>query len=131
MIASRSLISVSLLALVSQLSLAQIQTNSSGALPAVDLGYTIHQASSKVSSMINRFIAGAGYQFDIENQNGIYNFTNIRYAQPPIGDLRFQPPVAPSEQSQQVDNGGPVPIVCYQASSGLFCFISVFLNTSL
>ncbi|KAH6719250.1 Alpha/Beta hydrolase protein [Leptodontidium sp. MPI-SDFR-AT-0119] len=75
---------------------AQCQTNSSGALPTVDLGYTVHQASSK---------------------NGIYNFTNIRYGQPPIGDLRFQPPVAPINRSRGLDNGGLVPIVCYQASS--------------
>ncbi|KAG4439805.1 hypothetical protein IFR05_004703 [Cadophora sp. M221] len=78
---------------------AQLQSNSSGALPIVDLGYTVHQASLK---------------------NGIYNFTNIRYGQPPIGDRRFQPPVAPLKRSQELDNGGPVPTVCYQAASGKF-----------
>ncbi|PVH86075.1 alpha/beta-hydrolase [Cadophora sp. DSE1049] len=76
--------------------LAQSGTNSTASLPTVDLGYTVHQASLK---------------------NGIYNFTNIRYGQPPIGDLRFKAPVAPKKKSQEVDNGGSYPIVCYQASS--------------
>ncbi|KAH7383656.1 Alpha/Beta hydrolase protein [Cadophora sp. MPI-SDFR-AT-0126] len=82
------------LSLFASTTLAQTETNSS--LPTVNLGYTIHQASSK---------------------NGIYNFTNIRYGQAPIGDLRFRASVAPKNKSKEVDDGGSYPIVCYQASS--------------
>ncbi|KAL9635401.1 MAG: hypothetical protein Q9164_003478 [Protoblastenia rupestris] len=34
-----------------------------------------------------------------------YNFSNIRYAQPPIGNLRFAAPVPPRNESQAVVNG--------------------------
>ena len=34
-----------------------------------------------------------------------YNFTNIRYAQPPIGDLRFAAPVSPTGRDPQVQDG--------------------------
>lgn len=34
-----------------------------------------------------------------------YNFSNIRYAAPPVGDLRFRAPVPPAENRSQVQNG--------------------------
>ncbi|PVH77508.1 alpha/beta-hydrolase [Cadophora sp. DSE1049] len=49
-------------------------------LPIVDLGYAIHQARSSISNQSNVY----------------YNFSNIRYAAPPIGNLRFaatEPPL--------------------------------------
>ncbi|KAH8800638.1 Alpha/Beta hydrolase protein [Xylogone sp. PMI_703] len=46
-------------------------------LPIVDLGYAIHQAS-----LVNA-------------SNRYYNFSNIRYAAPPLGDLRFAAPLPP------------------------------------
>ncbi|KAM5357932.1 hypothetical protein ACJZ2D_015772 [Fusarium nematophilum] len=50
------------------------------------------------------------------DQAGTYNFSNIRYAQPPIGDLRFRAPV-PVRQgsglSQDVNNGS-VGAICPQ-----------------
>ncbi|KAI9754980.1 MAG: hypothetical protein M4579_004454 [Chaenotheca gracillima] len=65
------------------------------ALPTVDLGYTLQRASSLNSS--------AGY----------YNFTNIRYAQPPVGKLRFAAPVPPKKnRTVQTGEEGHV---CYQA----------------
>ncbi|KAL2005592.1 hypothetical protein VTN00DRAFT_10085 [Thermoascus crustaceus] len=33
--------------------------------------------------------------------SGIYNFSNIRYAAPPLGDLRFRAPVPPEEDRSQ------------------------------
>ncbi|KAI1263585.1 carboxylesterase family protein [Xylariaceae sp. FL1019] len=50
-------------------------------LPVVDLGYERHQAIS------------------YNETGGYYNFTNIRYGQAPIGDLRWAKPVAPAESS--------------------------------
>ncbi|KAM5380117.1 hypothetical protein ACJZ2D_003764 [Fusarium nematophilum] len=48
------------------------------ALPVVDLGYELHQATN----------------YDQDRQT--YDFSNIRYAAPPVGDLRFAPPAAPA-----------------------------------
>ncbi|KAI9815832.1 MAG: hypothetical protein M1832_005246 [Thelocarpon impressellum] len=69
---------------------------SSGALPIVDLGYTVQQAS--------------GYN----DAGQYYNFSNIRYGEPPVGNLRFAPPVAAKEnRTLQL---GDVDRMCYQAS---------------
>ncbi|PGH11199.1 hypothetical protein AJ79_05041 [Helicocarpus griseus UAMH5409] len=67
-----------------------------GDLPKVDLGYEIHQAMT----------------FDPATET--YKFSNIRFAQPPIGDLRFAAPVPPEGISDQV-NRGEVGAVCPQA----------------
>ncbi|KIX00319.1 uncharacterized protein Z518_10458 [Rhinocladiella mackenziei CBS 650.93] len=64
-------------------------------LPQVDLGYEIHQAIS----------------FNATGQ--LYNFSNIRYAQPPTGDLRFAAPVPPTGRNNVVQNGS-VGRVCPQ-----------------
>ncbi|KAJ5779857.1 Carboxylesterase type B [Penicillium paradoxum] len=66
-------------------------------LPVVDLGYERHQAISFNSS------------------HGLYNFTNIRYAAPPVGDLRFRAPVLPKENREKIQNGS-VGKICPQAS---------------
>ncbi|KAL8627583.1 hypothetical protein Q9189_006705 [Teloschistes chrysophthalmus] len=65
-------------------------------LPVVDLGYTRQAASS--------FNASGGY----------YNFTNIRYGEPPVGDLRFAAPV-PVKENRTVQYGGQERI-CMQAN---------------
>ncbi|KAJ9605448.1 hypothetical protein H2200_010105 [Cladophialophora chaetospira] len=71
-------------------------TSSHAALPQVDLGYEVHQAISF-------------------NQTGqTYNFSNIRFAQPPIGNLRFAAPVPPTGRDPVVQNGS-VGRVCPQA----------------
>ena len=67
-------------------------------LPIVDLGYERHQAAALNAS------------------TGIYNFTNIRFAQPPVGNLRWKPPVAPTGRNAQVQNGGDLQIWCPQAA---------------
>ncbi|KAL8674755.1 MAG: hypothetical protein Q9168_000839 [Polycauliona sp. 1 TL-2023] len=67
------------------------------ALPTVDLGYSLHQASS----------------FNVTG--GTYNFSNIRYAEPPTGDLRFRAPVPPQGVNRTVDQG-LVGRVCHQAN---------------
>ncbi|KAH0037396.1 carboxylesterase family protein-like protein, partial [Aureobasidium melanogenum] len=66
-------------------------------LPIVDLGYARQQASS--------FNVTGGY----------YNFSNIRYAAPPVGDLRFAAPQAPAVNRSEVQTGS-VNRICPQAN---------------
>ncbi|KAJ5260869.1 hypothetical protein N7524_008502 [Penicillium chrysogenum] len=66
-------------------------------LPVVDLGYELHQAISFNSS------------------HGLYNFSNIRYAAPPVGDLRFQAPILPKQNREHIQNGS-VGKICPQAA---------------
>ncbi|KAL6790825.1 alpha/beta-hydrolase [Trichoderma sp. SZMC 28012] len=63
-------------------------TNSgSSCLPVVDLGYELHQALSYNST------------------NQLYTFQNIRYAQPPVGDLRFRAPAQPKTNRTAIQTG--------------------------
>jgi len=71
-------------------------TSSSAALPVVDLGYELHQASLYNST------------------GGFYNFSNIRYAAPPTGENRFRAPVLPATNRSAVQTGLPARI-CPQA----------------
>ncbi|MCJ1421245.1 hypothetical protein MMC32_007607 [Xylographa parallela] len=68
---------------------------SSSTLPVVNLGYEQHQAIS------------------FNSTGGFYNFSNIRYAQPPVGELRFAAPIAVTGNSSTVNNGS-VGVVCAQ-----------------
>jgi acetylcholinesterase len=77
-----------LLGAAALLGAAHAQYSAGSSLPTVDLGYEIHQAS--------------GFN-DTEN---FYSFTDIRYAAPPVGKLRFAPPQAPAENRSAVNNGG-------------------------
>jgi cholinesterase len=53
---------------------------------------------------------------NLRQQTGqVYNFSNIRYAQPPVGNLRFAAPVAPTGRNTKVNNGS-VGAICPQAS---------------
>ena len=45
----------------------------------------------------------------------VYNFSNIRFAQPPVGDLRFAAPVLPSGRNPDVQDGS-VGAICPQAA---------------
>ncbi|KAL9564730.1 hypothetical protein ACKAV7_011182 [Fusarium commune] len=55
--------------------------------PVVDLGYAVYQGSVH------------------EGSSNLYNFSNIRYGEPPIGDLRFAKPVAPKGRNVTIDKG--------------------------
>ncbi|KAF1843649.1 carboxylesterase family protein-like protein [Cucurbitaria berberidis CBS 394.84] len=66
-------------------------------LPTVDLGYEIYRA--------------AGFN----STGNFYNFSNIRFAQAPIGNLRFAPPKAPLENRSAINNGD-VSRICPQSS---------------
>ncbi|KAH6971245.1 Alpha/Beta hydrolase protein [Ilyonectria sp. MPI-CAGE-AT-0026] len=61
----------------------------------VDLGYAVHQASYNES-----------YDY--------YSFKNIRYAEPPVGELRWRPPIAARTINRTVDDGG-VQRICPQS----------------
>ncbi|ATZ47555.1 hypothetical protein BCIN_02g08230 [Botrytis cinerea B05.10] len=55
-------------------------------LPVVDLDYALHRAT-------------------INETGQYYNFSNIRYAAPPIGNLRFAAPVEPTEVNRTINDG--------------------------
>lgn len=50
-----------------------------------------------------------------QNTQGLYNFSNIRYAAPPVGDLRFRAPVWPRQNRTHIQDGS-VGRMCPQAS---------------
>ncbi|KAI2602590.1 alpha/beta-hydrolase [Hypoxylon sp. NC1633] len=67
------------------------------ALPSVDLGYEVHQ----------------GY---VNSTGRYYTFSNVPYAQQPVGDLRFQKPVAINSTSSEINDGsGGSDVMCPQA----------------
>ncbi|MCJ1432715.1 hypothetical protein MMC27_002072 [Xylographa pallens] len=69
-------------------------------LPVVDLGYVLQRATS--------------YNYT----SGTYNFSNIRYAQPPVGELRFQAPQSP--EINRTVHTGENGHICYQAIPNWF-----------
>ncbi|MCJ1311410.1 hypothetical protein MMC25_005081 [Agyrium rufum] len=81
---------------------------SATSLPIVDLGYQRHQAAS------------------FNSTGGFYNFSNIRYAQPPVGDLRFAAPVPPKGKSSAIDNGS-VGRICPQSAGAWGIVTSGFI----
>lgn len=76
-------------------SVASPISSASTALPTVDLTYAIHQAT-------------------INETGSYYNFSNIAYAAPPVGDLRFAAPIKPTTVNRTV-NDGQQGSVCAQA----------------
>jgi carboxylesterase type B len=71
---------------------------SASGLPVVDLGYATHQASFYNTS------------------NQYYNFSNIRYAAPPLGPLRFTAPEPPLWNRSAGVQNGLYGNICPQAS---------------
>jgi hypothetical protein len=67
-----------------------------GKLPVVDLGYELQRATL------------------YNNTGAYYNFSNIRYAAPPTGNLRFRAPKKPQKNRGTVQTGLPDRI-CAQA----------------
>ncbi|KAL9106968.1 MAG: hypothetical protein Q9227_008091 [Pyrenula ochraceoflavens] len=55
-----------------------------------------------------------------------YNFTNIRYAQPPVGDLRFAAPIAPTGRNTTIEDGSTGRI-CAQGNPAWFGIAEQFL----
>ncbi|PTB63148.1 alpha/beta-hydrolase [Trichoderma citrinoviride] len=63
------------------------QAASVPSLPTVDLGYQVHRAIS------------------YNDTSGTYNFTNIPYAEPPLGSLRWRAPVPPRGVKTTIQDG--------------------------
>ncbi|KAH8650940.1 Alpha/Beta hydrolase protein [Tricladium varicosporioides] len=72
-------------------------TSTVSALPTIDLGYAIHRATINVK---------LEWQY--------YNFSNIRYASPPTGNLRFAASIPPTTINRTV-NDGQQGKICAQA----------------
>lgn len=85
-------------------------------LPKVDLGYEIHQALSYNVGYTSYFKPTKGLPQSkiLQETSQFYRFTNIRYAQPPLGDLRFAAPVPPTGRNPVVQTGN-VSYICPQA----------------
>lgn len=84
----------------------------SGKLPVVDLGYELQRATL------------------YNNTGAYYNFSNIRYAAPPTGNLRFQAPQKPKKNRGTVQTGLPDRI-CAQASPAWEIIAGQFLPAYL
>ena len=98
-------------------------------LPIVDLGYELHQASSFNVSAFQCSPISLSPNY-IQPEAGLYNFSNIRYAEPPVGELRFRAPVPPRNRSKIIDQG-KIGRVCPQASPGWLAVTAEFLPTYL
>lgn len=86
-------------------------------LPIVDLGYELHQALS-FNVSIPQFRATfqpTHILTSTQDTSGLYNFSNIRYAAPPLADLRFRAPVLPERNRTKVQDGS-VGRICPQAT---------------
>ncbi|PQE32848.1 putative cholinesterase protein [Rutstroemia sp. NJR-2017a WRK4] len=95
-------------ALISSVTALPAQT-----LPTVDLGYAIHRPTLNSSS-----------------QYPYLNFSNIRFGQAPVGDLRFSAPLPPKGRNRTV-NDGQHGAICPQAGPAWFATATPFLGLYL
>jgi cholinesterase len=80
--------------------------------PVVDLGYGRYQASFNVSIFLTSRHCFSNMSAKLTGN--YYNFSNIRYAEPPLGSLRFNAPVPPKGRNRTIDDGS-VARICPQA----------------
>jgi acetylcholinesterase len=84
---------------------AHAQYSGGASLPTVDLGYEVYQASN---FNVRSSLSGLPIHSSpcLQDTGNFYNFSNIRYAAPPVGELRFAPPQPPAENRSTVNDGG-------------------------
>lgn len=105
------------------LRVAGVLAQGSSTLPTVDLGYTIHQATIGVRALSCDSQSSLHFRtltlHDQSTENGVsyLSFSNIRYAAPPTGALRFAAPVRPSVNRTVQD--GQMTSICSQCRAGL------------
>ncbi|KFY90305.1 hypothetical protein V500_05211 [Pseudogymnoascus sp. VKM F-4518 (FW-2643)] len=85
-------------------------TSRAAPLPTVDLGYGLW--SAKINDT---------------GKHPYYTFGNIRYAAPPVGELRFKAPVPPKGRNKTVNNGSGNP-TCPQANPAWLLTAQAFLT---
>ncbi|KAJ5449225.1 Carboxylesterase type B [Penicillium cf. griseofulvum] len=85
-------------------------TAAAAELPIVDLGYQRHQA------------------IGFNSTGRYYQFSNIRYAEPPLGELRFALPVPPRNRSHEVVNGKGLGNICPQSQACWFNVQGAFVS---
>ncbi|KUJ08779.1 carboxylesterase family protein-like protein [Mollisia scopiformis] len=72
-------------------------TTINSSAPIVDLGYAVHKAV-------------------VNTTGAYYNFSNIRYAEPPVGQFRFRAAIPPTTINRTVQEAPPDQI-CYQGGA--------------
>ncbi|KAI1371187.1 alpha/beta-hydrolase [Hypoxylon crocopeplum] len=82
-------------------------------LPVINLGYECHQAIS------------------LNETGGYYNFSNIRYGQAPVGNLRFRAPVEPQSRDTCIVTDGSIGRVCPQTSGNWTIIAAQFAQSYL
>jgi hypothetical protein len=110
-----SALSVSLakLALVGGALISSVAALPAQTLPTVDLGYAIHRPTLNSSG-----------------QYPYFNFSNIRFGQAPVGDLRFSAPLPPKGRNRTV-NDGQHGAICPQAGPAWTATAEPFLGLYL
>ncbi|KAJ5753795.1 Carboxylesterase type B [Penicillium nucicola] len=88
----------------------QITSVAAANLPIVELGYQRHQAIS------------------FNSTGHYYLFNNIRYAEPPLGSLRFGLPVSPLNQTRDIVNGTGLANICPQSQACWFNVQNAFVS---
>ncbi|XXH01934.1 hypothetical protein Hte_008297 [Hypoxylon texense] len=83
--------------------------NTTTSLPVVNLGYECHQAIS------------------LNETGGYFNFSNIRYGEAPVGNLRFREPVEPAARDTCLATNGSAGRVCPQTSGNWTIINSQFV----
>ena len=87
-------------------------TSANTTLPTVDLGYQLQRAT-------------------VYNATGnYYNFSNVRYARPPTGGLRFREPLPPTVDRSQIFTG-ETGRICSQATTNLTDILEQYLSEYL
>ena len=117
-------ITLSALASATRIQIVVDQSNSEAshqiqaAPPVVTLPYEKHQAIVNVRHTRSQARTYTS-NITLQDTGGYYNFSNIPYAQPPLGALRFAKPEAINHTSDQL-NHGTIGRICPQVQPGWF-----------